>query len=192
MSKQNICLQKKTRTPIPWRSISFRNFMKLSKKIIPYSLLIANFQIVTKAIIEQNIPLIEEYDFLNDKVNAALKIELKPSTKIRHYQVLFNSLNLGKSTKQCVYRGESPFWSDCIALWCRYRFQTGKTLVGIVATTTVKRKPLFSVIQILQSSNGKPSLNSIPISALQRLSSSAPNILKKIKYSKINKEAQFF
>ena len=44
-------------------------------------------QTVTKAIIEQNIPLIEEYDFGNDKLNPNLQIELRPSTKIRHYQV---------------------------------------------------------------------------------------------------------
>jgi len=40
---------------------------------------------VIKEIIEQNIPLIEEYDFINDKLNPTLQIELRPSTKIRHY-----------------------------------------------------------------------------------------------------------
>ena len=60
--------------------------MKSSKMIIRFiNYFKIKNQIVTKAIIEENIPLIEEYDFLNDKYNVSLQIELRPSTKIRHY-----------------------------------------------------------------------------------------------------------
>jgi len=33
-----------------------------------------------------NYPMLEEYDFRNDSVNADLNVELKPNTKLRPYQ----------------------------------------------------------------------------------------------------------
>ena len=44
------------------------------------------FQDVKKRCNEIEYPMLEEYDFRNDTVNANLEIDLKPSTVIRPYQ----------------------------------------------------------------------------------------------------------
>lgn len=41
---------------------------------------------VKKAATDMDYPLMEEYDFRNDTINPALKIDLKPNTRIRAYQ----------------------------------------------------------------------------------------------------------
>ena len=40
-----------------------------------------------KALVEAEVPLMEEYDFHADAANANIALQLKPGTKIRPYQV---------------------------------------------------------------------------------------------------------
>jgi DNA excision repair protein ERCC-3 len=75
---------------------------------------------------EQNFPLIEEYDFLKDDKSPRLEIDLKPSTHIRSYQE--------KSLSKMFSNGRAR--SGVIVLPCG----SGKTLVGITAVCTVKKR----------------------------------------------------
>ena len=73
-------------------------------------------------------PLMEEYDFRNDTSNPELPIELKSDTAIREYQ--------SKALSRMFSNHRAR--SGIIVLPCG----AGKTLVGIVAATTVKRSCL--------------------------------------------------
>jgi DNA excision repair protein ERCC-3 len=73
-------------------------------------------------------PLIEEYDFHNDKTLPNLEIDLKPTTIIRPYQE--------KSLSKMFGNGRAR--SGIIVLPCG----AGKTLVGITAACTVKKSCL--------------------------------------------------
>lgn len=84
---------------------------------------------VTKCFIEQNIPVIEEYDFQMNEENPNLDIELSPCTKIRYYQE--------KALSKVFISGKAR--SGVIVLPCG----AGKTLVGITATTRVKKRTLI-------------------------------------------------
>lgn len=84
---------------------------------------------VTKCFIEQNIPVIEEYDFQMNEENPKLDIELSPATKIRYYQE--------KALSKVFISGKAR--SGVIVLPCG----AGKTLVGITATTRVKKRTLI-------------------------------------------------
>lgn len=75
-----------------------------------------------------NWPLLEEYDFRNDTSNPELPIELRNDTQIREYQ------SKALSRMFSSHRARSGI----IVLPCG----AGKTLVGIVAATTVKRSCL--------------------------------------------------
>ena len=70
-------------------------------------------------------PVLEEYDFNNDKENPTLEIDLKPGTKIRDYQ----EKSLGKMF------GNGRARSGIIVLPCG----AGKTLVGITAACTIRK-----------------------------------------------------
>ena len=70
-------------------------------------------------------PVLEEYDFNNDRENPSLEIDLKPGTKIRDYQ----EKSLGKMF------GNSRARSGIIVLPCG----AGKTLVGITAACTIRK-----------------------------------------------------
>jgi DNA excision repair protein ERCC-3 len=70
-------------------------------------------------------PMLEEYDFRNDVVNANLMIDLRPNTQIRPYQE--------KSLSKMFGNGRAK--SGIIVLPCG----AGKTLVGITAACTVKK-----------------------------------------------------
>ncbi|BFZ59963.1 DNA repair helicase RAD25 [Saitoella coloradoensis] len=108
---------------------------------------------VKRRMFELNIPALEEYDFRNDKLNADLDIDLKPSTQIRPYQE--------KSLSKMFGNGRAR--SGIIVLPCG----AGKTLVGITAACTIKKSCLVlctssvSVMQwraeFLKWSNVKPS-----------------------------------
>jgi DNA excision repair protein ERCC-3 len=78
---------------------------------------------------DRNFPLLEEYDFLNDKKNPSLEIDLKPTTHIRSYQE--------KSLSKMFSNGRAR--SGVIVLPCG----AGKTLVGITAVCTVKKRALI-------------------------------------------------
>jgi DNA excision repair protein ERCC-3 len=80
---------------------------------------------VQKRCLELAQPILEEYDFRNDEVNANLDIDLKPSAQIRSYQE--------KSLSKMFGNGRAK--SGIIVLPCG----AGKTLVGITAACTIKK-----------------------------------------------------
>ncbi|KAJ3787845.1 DNA helicase [Lentinula aff. detonsa] len=83
---------------------------------------------VKKRCNELNSPMLEEYDFRNDTVNANLDIDLKPATVIRPYQETSLSKMFGNGRAR----------SGIIVLPCG----AGKTLVGITAACTIKKSCL--------------------------------------------------
>lgn len=89
---------------------------------------------VKKRCQEIDFPVLEEYDFRNDKHNVDLNIDLKPSTQIRPYQE--------KSLSKMFGNGRAR--SGIIVLPCG----AGKTLVGITAACTIRK----SVIVLCTSS----------------------------------------
>lgn len=80
---------------------------------------------VTKRCLELKFPVLEEYDFRNDSLNADLEIDLQPATQIRSYQE--------KSLSKMFGNGRAK--SGIIVLPCG----AGKTLVGITAACTIKK-----------------------------------------------------
>lgn len=91
-------------------------------------------EVVKKRCQEIDYPVLEEYDFRNDKRNPDLPIDLKPSTQVRPYQE--------KSLSKMFGNGRAR--SGIIVLPCG----AGKTLVGITAACTIKK----SVIVLCTSS----------------------------------------
>eukprot|EP00794_Sanderia_malayensis_P003081 gene3080-3546_t len=81
-----------------------------------------------KRCIELDYPLLAEYDFKNDLVNADINIDLKPTTLLRPYQE--------KSLRKMFGNGRAR--SGVIVLPCG----AGKTLVGVTAACTVRKKCL--------------------------------------------------
>ncbi|KAJ1034855.1 hypothetical protein NDA13_001109 [Ustilago tritici] len=84
-------------------------------------------------------PMLEEYDFRNDHLNADLEIDLKPITHIRPYQE--------KSLAKMFGNGRAR--SGIIVLPCG----AGKTLVGITAACTIKKSCLVlctSSVSVMQ------------------------------------------
>ncbi|KAI7866418.1 P-loop containing nucleoside triphosphate hydrolase protein [Spinellus fusiger] len=84
-------------------------------------------------------PMLEEYDFRNDTINANLEIDLKPTTVIRPYQ------------EKCLSKmfGNGRARSGIIVLPCG----AGKTLVGITAACTIKKSCLVlctSSVSVMQ------------------------------------------
>jgi len=82
-------------------------------------------EIVQKRCLELAHPVLEEYDFRNDNVNANLEIDLRPNTQIRPYQE--------KSLSKMFGNGRAK--SGIIVLPCG----AGKTLVGITAACTIRK-----------------------------------------------------
>ncbi|KDQ57242.1 hypothetical protein JAAARDRAFT_70171 [Jaapia argillacea MUCL 33604] len=80
---------------------------------------------VKKRCNELEYPMLEEYDFRNDTINANLDIDLKPATVIRPYQETSLSKMFGNGRAR----------SGIIVLPCG----AGKTLVGITAACTIKK-----------------------------------------------------
>lgn len=80
---------------------------------------------VQKRCLELSYPILEEYDFRHDTVNADLDIDLRPSTQIRPYQEKSLSKLFGNNRAK----------SGIIVLPCG----AGKTLVGITAACTIKK-----------------------------------------------------
>ena len=78
--------------------------------------------------LSSNFPLLEEYDFKRDLVTPNLGIELDTITKIRPYQEMALSKMFSNGRAR----------SGIIVLPCG----AGKTLVGITATTTIKKRTL--------------------------------------------------
>jgi len=82
-----------------------------------------------KRCIELDYPLLAEYDFKNDTTNPDINIDLKPTTLLRPYQE--------KSLRKMFGNGRAR--SGVIVLPCG----AGKTLVGVTAACTVRKKCLI-------------------------------------------------
>jgi DNA excision repair protein ERCC-3 len=83
---------------------------------------------VKRRCIELDYPMLEEYDFRNDKSLPAVSMDLKPSTTVRPYQERSLSKMFGNGRAR----------NGIIVLPCG----AGKTLVGITAACTVKKSTL--------------------------------------------------
>lgn len=83
---------------------------------------------VKRRAIELKHPLMEEYDFRNDTINASLDMDLRPIAKIRPYQE--------KSLEKMFGNGRAR--SGVIVLPCG----AGKSLVGVTAACTIKKPTL--------------------------------------------------
>lgn len=82
-------------------------------------------EIVKKQAIELDYPLMEEYDFRNDKANPNVPMDLKPHARIRRYQE--------RSLAKMFGNGRAR--SGIIVLPCG----AGKTLTGVTAAQTIKK-----------------------------------------------------
>lgn len=88
----------------------------------------SSVETIKKRCIELDYPMLEEYDFRNDLLNPTLDIHLSPATVIRPYQ----------ETSLAKMFGNGRARSGIIVLPCG----AGKTLVGITATSTIKKSTL--------------------------------------------------
>ena len=82
-------------------------------------------EVVKKQAIELDYPLMEEYDFRNDRMNPDVPMDLKPNTRIRRYQERSLSKMFGNGRAR----------SGIIVLPCG----AGKTLTGVTAAQTIKK-----------------------------------------------------
>lgn len=85
-------------------------------------------EVIQKRCIELDFPLLAEYDFKNDTLNKDIGMDLKPSTLLRPYQE--------KSLRKMFGNGRAR--SGVIVLPCG----AGKTLVGVTAACTIRKKTL--------------------------------------------------
>lgn len=98
------------------------------EEVHSFEILTGSVEQVKKRCIELEYPMLEEYDFRNDRHNPDLKIDLRPSTTMRPYQE--------KSLSKLFGNGRAR--SGIIVLPCG----AGKTLVGITAACTIKKSVL--------------------------------------------------
>lgn len=103
---------------------------RIEEQRIVYSFEIdsAQFETVKRRCIEMDYPLLEEYDFANDNTSETIAISLKPTTVLRRYQ------------EKCLSKlfAHGRVKSGIISLACG----AGKSLVGVVASSTAKKKTL--------------------------------------------------
>ncbi|GAB0091966.1 General transcription and DNA repair factor IIH helicase subunit XPB [Sergentomyia squamirostris] len=85
-------------------------------------------EVLQKRCIEIEHPLLAEYDFRNDTVNADINLDLKPGAILRPYQE--------KSLRKMFGNGRAR--SGVIVLPCG----AGKSLVGVTAVCTVRKRAL--------------------------------------------------
>uniref|UniRef100_A0A182SFZ7 DNA 3'-5' helicase n=1 Tax=Anopheles maculatus TaxID=74869 RepID=A0A182SFZ7_9DIPT len=85
-------------------------------------------EVLQKRCIEIEFPLLAEYDFRNDTINADINIDLKPAAVLRPYQE--------KSLRKMFGNGRAR--SGVIVLPCG----AGKSLVGVTACCTVRKRAL--------------------------------------------------
>lgn len=85
-------------------------------------------ELIQKQCIAMDYPLLAEYDFRNDTINKDINVDLKPNTTLRPYQE--------KSLRKMFGNGRAR--SGIIVLPCG----AGKTLVGVTAACTVRKRVL--------------------------------------------------
>lgn len=100
---------------------------------------------VKKECLNTGFPLLMEYDFKNDRTAPELEIELKTTTQLRPYQ----EKSLSKMFSYSRAR------SGVIVLPCG----AGKTLVGITATTTVKKHTIIMCTSQVAAEQWKQQFN---------------------------------
>mmetsp|Transcript_15896 Transcript_15896/g.18475 ORF Transcript_15896/g.18475 Transcript_15896/m.18475 type:complete len:814 (+) Transcript_15896:287-2728(+) len=96
-------------------------------------------EIVKKQAIDLDYPLMEEYDFRNDKLNPNVPMDLKPHARIRRYQE--------RSLAKMFGNGRAR--SGIIVLPCG----AGKTLTGVTASQTIKKSVIClctNAVSVLQ------------------------------------------
>lgn len=89
-------------------------------------------QTVKECALAARYPLMEEYDFRRDAINASLSIDMRPSTKIRVYQEKALSKMFGNGRAR----------SGIIVLPCG----AGKSLTGVTACFTIKKSTMILCI----------------------------------------------
>ena len=97
-------------------------------KVVSFEVSLKEIETLQKRCIELEYPLLAEYDFKNDTVNKEINIDLKPSAILRPYQE--------KSLRKMFGKGRAR--SGVIVLPCG----SGKSLVGVTACCTVRKKCL--------------------------------------------------
>ncbi|XP_064613581.1 general transcription and DNA repair factor IIH helicase subunit XPB-like isoform X2 [Liolophura sinensis] len=99
-----------------------------SLKTVSFEVKQESIEDIQKRCIELEYPLLAEYDFRNDTRNPDINVDLKPSTVLRPYQE--------KSLRKMFGNGRAR--SGVIVLPCG----AGKTLVGVTAACTVRKRCL--------------------------------------------------
>ena len=102
--------------------------LALKRRVVSFEVEESQIETLQKRCIELDYPLLAEYDFRADTINANLPIDLKPSAVLRPYQE--------KSLRKMFGNGRAR--SGIIVLPCG----AGKTLVGVTATCTVRKRTL--------------------------------------------------
>ncbi|EED93146.1 predicted protein, partial [Thalassiosira pseudonana CCMP1335] len=96
-----------------------------AKTTVSFQIKGESVEVVKRRAIDLDYPLMEEYDFRNDKVNPDVPMDLKPHTRIRRYQERSLSKMFGNGRAR----------SGIIVLPCG----AGKTLTGVTAAQTIKK-----------------------------------------------------
>lgn len=120
---------------------------------------------VKKRCVAMDFPLMEEYDFRQDTINANLEIDLSPKTAIRDYQEKCLSKMFGGNS-------DGRARSGIIVL----PTGAGKTLVGITAACTVKKSTIIlctNAISVEQWSRELQKWSTITESQIARFTSSS-------------------
>ncbi|KAJ3279262.1 hypothetical protein HDU79_000745 [Rhizoclosmatium sp. JEL0117] len=115
---------------------------------------------VKKQCIKLEYPLMEEYDFYNDRINPDLNIDLSPQCQIRDYQE--------KCLSKLFGGGDGRARSGVIVL----PTGAGKTIVGITAACTIKKSVLVlctNAISVEQWTNEFLKWSSIDTSRISKL-----------------------
>eukprot|EP00984_Skeletonema_dohrnii_P017593 scaffold8057_cov91-Skeletonema_dohrnii-CCMP3373.AAC.1 len=97
----------------------------VAKTTVSFQIKGDSVEVVKRRAIDLDYPLMEEYDFRNDKMNPDVPMDLKPHTKIRRYQERSLSKMFGNGRAR----------SGIIVLPCG----AGKTLTGVTAAQTIKK-----------------------------------------------------
>nr|CCA24040.1 unknown putative [Albugo laibachii Nc14] len=121
---------------------------------------------VKRACLDLDYPLMEEYDFRNDKTIPDIEMDLKPTTRIREYQE--------KSLSKMFGNGRAR--SGIIVLPCG----AGKTLTGVTAASTIKKSCLClctSAVSVEQWTSQFKMWTNIPESKIARFTSVAKDYI---------------
>ncbi|OXA46697.1 general transcription and DNA repair factor IIH helicase subunit XPB [Folsomia candida] len=98
------------------------------EKVVSFEVIQDKIEILQKRCIQQEYPLLAEYDFRNDTRNPDIHIDLKPSAILRPYQE--------KSLRKMFGNGRAR--SGVIVLPCG----AGKSLTGVTAVCTVRKRAI--------------------------------------------------